>query len=421
MSKVNVATVFKPGGQPTVTYVSRDHLKLEQAVRRAIALPNAFVSITGPSKSGKTVLCRTMMAGHQYVWVEGGQLTPLTNLWLKVASELEQPSEITRSQEKQTGIEAGVSAGGKAKIPFLIEGGGAANAKGSQVTTSLVSAMTEVDRQGACLDHMVRNDIALVIDDFHYIERAQQMELIRSLRGAVFNGLKVILLSVPHHAYDAQQAEIEISGRFVHVEVPEWSSADLREIAGRGFSALNVKCPKKIIDAFADEAQGSPNLMQQFCWDLCFEEGIDDDPSVTRRVSSRFDSNTIFRRLAADAGQPIYDRLASGPQSRTQRLPRQLRQGGTADIYEAILIAISSTGPKKKLSYDEIRSALSDVLIDKTPQKIEVSNALTHLSKISEGISQNSRPIEWLPAELKLVLADPLFRFFLRWKVRQGT
>ena len=61
---------------------------------------------------------------------------------------------------------------------------------------------------------------------------------------------------------------------------------------------------------------------------------------------------------------------------------RPLVNGGATDIYHAILLAIAVTGPKEQLSYDEIRSSLNRVLADKIPQKIEVSNALNHLSGI---------------------------------------
>src|SRR5437868_5408513 len=67
-------TVFVAGGQPSVTYVDRAHLKIEDSLRRALDVPNQIVSLAGPSKSGKTVLCRQVLDGSPYVWVEGGQL-----------------------------------------------------------------------------------------------------------------------------------------------------------------------------------------------------------------------------------------------------------------------------------------------------------------------------------------------------------
>jgi hypothetical protein len=420
MRKYKLNSVFKAVGQPTVTYVSRGHLKLENGVRRAIMMPNAVASITGPSKSGKTVLCREIMKEREFVWIEGGQLNPITKLWSKLASALQKPSALEETDATDTSLTTSIDVEAKAKIPLIAEGSGNLGGKLSRVRSVMKTKRATIDLQDECLAHMTDNEIALVIDDFHYIDRLQQAELVRNLRGAMFNGLKVILISVPHHAYAAQIAENELTGRLVHVEVPEWAHDDLAEIASRGAAALNMQMPSKLIKRFAEEALGSPNIMQQFCWDLCFTHDILETKGAKKRISSKFDPEIIFAKLADDTGLPIYSRLAHGPQTRTPRIGRELINGAEVDIYQAILLAIAATGPKKILTYNEIRDSLSSILGDKVPQKIEVSNALSHLSKISEGISPSNRPIEWMGDQLQLVLADPMFRFFMRWKVRKS-
>jgi hypothetical protein len=68
--------------------------------------------------------------------------------------------------------------------------------------------------------------------------------------------------------------------------------------------------------------------------------------------------------------------------------------GGSVDIYEAILLAIAATGPREKLTYDQIRTSLNAVLIDKVPQKLEVSNALNNLASIAEKESKGGDAFE---------------------------
>lgn len=151
----------------------------------------------------------------------------------------------------------------------------------------------------------------------------------------------------------------------------------------KGFAALNIKCSPQITEMMSREAVGSPQLMQYFCWELCFERGVDRTSPTPIRIPPKFSFEQIFERIAKDMGQPIYDRLAAGPQSRTNRIDRPLKVGDAVDIYQALLLAISATGPKKSLSYDEIRASLSAILKEKVPQKIEVSNALKQIAKIS--------------------------------------
>jgi hypothetical protein len=52
---VKATDVFTPNKVPTITYVQRDE-EAEQKTRNAFDIPNIVVSLSGPSKSGKTVL-----------------------------------------------------------------------------------------------------------------------------------------------------------------------------------------------------------------------------------------------------------------------------------------------------------------------------------------------------------------------------
>ena len=53
------------------------------------------------------------------------------------------------------------------------------------------------------LKTLIAGDFVLVIDDFHYINLDTQLYLSRILKAELFNGLKVILLTLPHRADDA--------------------------------------------------------------------------------------------------------------------------------------------------------------------------------------------------------------------------
>jgi hypothetical protein len=406
--------VFVTGGLPTVTYVDRHKLGLEKKLQRALAKPNQFTSITGTSKSGKTVLLRSFLDEENYVGVDGGQVKDIQTLWQTAADRLSQPMALTTITETSTGTQKTAKLGGSAKLPYLLDikiGADIGSSGSEKISTS---RQNSVDLQNACGRFLIKNDIILVIDDFHYIRREEQTEIVRNLKNFVFDGLKVVLLSVPYKAYEAIQAEVEITGRFVHVNVPDWDEADLQEIGAKGFKALNVDFPSEIIRRFAQESNGSPQLMQSFCWEACVTLEIAETKRLTR-IPSDWDPSEVFEMIAADAGQPIYDKLASGPQKRSDRIPRPLKNGQNVDIYQALLYAIAQTGPKRSLTYNEIRSSLSQVLAEKIPSKLEVSNTLNHLAKISRTVSEDSRPMDWVEDELRLELPDPMFRFFLKW------
>jgi hypothetical protein len=61
-SMVKATDVFTPTDVPTVTYVERAEKNYEGELRKAFDIPKMIVSISGPSKSGKTVLVTKVVA-----------------------------------------------------------------------------------------------------------------------------------------------------------------------------------------------------------------------------------------------------------------------------------------------------------------------------------------------------------------------
>jgi hypothetical protein len=398
--------VFVAGGQPTVTYVERSAEHIELKFARAIATPNQIVSLSGPTKTGKTVLCRRILGERQFVWIDGGQIKNADEFWSRVAFELNLPSSTESTDESAT--KAGIEGG----IPMVV------TASGSQLFKFTDKEKREVNSLGSAITHMTEKKIMLVIDDFHYINEENRVELMRNVKGAVFNGLKVVLLSVTHRVFDAIKAESELTGRFTAITLPHWTDVDLAQIPAKGFEALGTSCPDSIVDSLCSEAQENPFLMQKFCWEICFDLSIEHKKLFGYHVIPiTYDLKAMFRRLSLDAGLPIYQKLAAGPQSRKVRAKRPLRTGGEVDIYQAVLLALAESGPKAVISYEDLRSQLNNTLAERVPQKHEITSALKHLSRISRDIGAESA-VDWDEDKREINLVDPYLRFYLRWQVR---
>lgn len=396
--------VFVAGGQPTITYVERDELDIERGLARAIAAPNQIVSLAGPSKSGKTVLCKRVLGKREFVWIDGGQVSTKEEFWKRVCSELKLADVVEDTNQRETG--------GKLGTNFFITASGSHIYKNS---TTFSKKMGMAD----AIKEMISRKIILVIDDFHYIKEESRVEIVRNIKGAVFNGLKVILLSVTHRTFDAVKAESELTGRFISIQLPPWTIGDLIKIATLGFNVLKVNYDIDFIHKIASESQENPFLMQRFCWEICFDINVDEvDPmTISTTLNSTYNLEALFIRIAKDAGVPIYQQLVTGPQSRKVREKRPLRVGGNADIYEATLMAIAKTGPRSVIKYDDLRVSITDVLADRIPQKQEITSALKHLSRISREKGLESA-IDWDDENRTVTIADPYLRFYLRWQIR---
>jgi len=249
------------GGQPTFTYIERSAEHVELKLARAIATPNQIVSLSGPTKTGKTVLCRRILGDRQFVWIDGGQIRDGEDFWKRVALELDLPDSIETSKDSASTVTAQVG------VPMVMTAGG------SQLYESSKTEKRDLNSLGSALAHMTSNKIMLVVDDFHYIVEDARTELMRNVKGSVFNGLKVILLSVTHRVFDAIKAESELTGRFTAISLPHWTSADLLQIPTKGFAELGTTYPQALMAILGEEAQENPFLMQKFCWEVCFDLG----------------------------------------------------------------------------------------------------------------------------------------------------
>lgn len=366
---VELKEVFVAGGMPSLTYVDREHLNLEKSLRDELAEGHKIVAITGPTKSGKTVLCKKVIQETKSIWIDGGQIEQGNDFWATILSNLKLPEETTISSGSKIsaslrsliGLQSEVSAGRTVKL----------------------AGPTRKDILSLIRDR----NLTLIVDDFHYLSDSLQTEVVRSLKSEVFNGLQVVLIAVPHRAFDAISAEPEMEGRYAHVTIPEWSQDDLRKIASSGFRALGMEVTPETVSEFCDEAIGSPLMMQRFCGRLCLHYEIKVTISPRKNFApTKTVRDEIYRKVAQQFGFPTFEKLAKGPQSRSKRNPRRLRDGsGALDIYQAILIAVGHTGPKTKLHYDEIREALRGLLKEyDIPQKHEVSNALGQMESIAK-------------------------------------
>ncbi|MGN6208857.1 AAA family ATPase [Asticcacaulis sp.] len=410
--------VFTPGGQPSVTYVARDHLELEDAIRKVLAQGYTLNVVTGPTKSGKTVLCtRVLDTGYKHVVVEGGQVRTEADFWSNLAHQLNVAQSATKSKTETDAWKTGGAVGGG--FPGIASATGSHDVSGGTQTTSSLTYQNSLMLNS--LKKLADDDVALLVDDFHYIPSDVQRSIIQALKGPIFKGLSVIFLAVPHRAFDPITVEDELQGRFKHFSIPPWSISDLSLIPKKGFDALNVQCSTGLLNNIVNESFGNPLLVQEICSNICIRSGIYSKSDVGETIDPKLLVPTL-EDVAQSKGFPKYRKLKEGPQARKERKARRLKSGGTADIYEALMLALSALGPKPRTHYDEIRSALKDLMEEgQLPQKHEISAALAHMSKIARENIEGEPPLEFVKSEDALVITDPFLLFYMKWEKQKSS
>jgi CBS domain-containing protein len=257
-------------------------------------------------------------------------------------------------------------------------------------------------------------DQVLIVDDFHYIDQATQLAIVRGLKDLIFGGLGVILAAVPHRAYDAVRVEKEMTGRVTQLSVGFWGLEDLASIAQSGFAALNVRDPLNLRDRLAREAFQSPHLMQDFCRALCKANGVESTQDVPFDLQEP-DWNDFFVSRAPDTSKAAFDLLARGPRQRTDRKPRSLASGVDTDIYGAVLRAIAHTGPLTSITYETLRAALKEIMSSEPPQRHEVTRVLEEMAKIAREQIEGEPVVDYDDQLATLFISDPYFAYWLRW------
>lgn len=407
--------IFVPGGFPRHTYNPRVGLQLEHRLGEVKENLCKLVTVTGQTKSGKTVLARKILPPEETVWVDGGTVSTEDDFWHVVIQQL----ELFQSTAKESSREVSASLEGKAQAQanLLIAKGtgelgvGIVGRRGSS-TSSTRSLSSRV----VALRGLRDSNIPLVVDDFHYIPREMQGGIVRALKPLIFDGLPVAIIAIPHRRYDALKVEKEMTGRISPIDIPVWSADELCFIPETGFSLLNYRLMSETSRRLAAEAIGSPHLMQDFCRGISKTLQIEKVSQMTTLQVSTNQLDKVFVDVAETIGRPVFEKLARGPRQRADRLQRELKGGKTVDIYELVLHALAYMRPGLvSIEYEELRAAIRSVSASQTPQLQEVARVLKHMATIAATDQSSTPVIDFEEEEKKLHITDPFFAFYLRW------
>jgi hypothetical protein len=405
--------VFTPNDVPTATYVKRA-TPLEQRLRDAFVTPKLVISISGPSKSGKTVLVNKVIDRDNLIPLSGSTIRTADELWSHTLQWMESP---TSRVEKEGTVSKGsleVQGEGKAGIPYVAEGkAGAKTSLGrdsmSEVSRSYVSGGLQ-----QVIDEIADSGFVLFIDDFHYIPSPIQAEIGRQIKTAAEAGVRICTASVPHRKDDVVRSNPELRGRVAAVDCAYWSEDELKQIANLGFTAMNMDISPKVVQQLSNEAFGSPQLMQAICLNFCFEKGIletlheqqriDPDLVTLQNVFERTSTLTDFSSMIAQ--------LHSGPRQRgVDRKEYQFIDGTKGDVYRCVLLAMRADPPQLAFKYDDMLKRTAEVCMGDSPVGSSVNQALVQMDKIAK-VFQEAPVLEWDEDVLDVI--EPYFLFFLR-------
>jgi hypothetical protein len=164
--------VFTPGGLPSVTYVDREHLDLERKIKRAVSRGYAINVVTGPTKSGKSVLCHRVLGSVNLIAIEGGQVQSEDEFWQLVAHKMQVAA--TEKSSTSRGSKASVTGSAGWKLGALLTLGSSLEANNTTISEKTLVKSLKI----ACIDAMINSEAVLLVDDFHYVDPSIQKTII---------------------------------------------------------------------------------------------------------------------------------------------------------------------------------------------------------------------------------------------------
>lgn len=402
--------VFTPGGRPTITYNPRAEQRLEETVRDYLDERFRILSISGPTKTGKTVLLRNALP-EDAVWLSGGTIRTDEDFWVAVADGLASVTRFEDEDSQTTQETDSWQVGADLKLV------GGNKGRESEVGSSGTRRLGRDRRHKEAARHDLRKSgRVVVVDDFHYIGADTQLRIVQGLKDLIFDGVGFVVAAVPHRAYDVIRVEKEMTGRVEQLPVGFWKLDDLVEIATKGFDALNAReNSSHLAERLAKESFQSPHLMQEFCRELCKANDVRETGEEVVMLEPP-NWEPFFRdRASQTSSRTSFELLARGPRQRSDRKLRELKDGRITDIYTAILAAVAATGPQTELTYEQVRAALREVMKSEPPQRHEVTRVLDEMTKIARETIPGEPVVDYDDELATLYISDPYFAYYLRW------
>jgi hypothetical protein len=405
-----VAEVFTPDEDPTYTFVSRTDDNSEALIREVAQGKRFVISLSGPSKSGKTVTVRRVF-GDNLIEITGSNLGLSKDLWDRVLDWMEAPTSTSHSTTGQLGGGGGLN--------FGFASARAEVSSGDTVTENFTrGGLAQVVKE------IGGSDFVIFVDDFHYINADVQGELSKQIKSAFEADLKIVAASVPHRSEDLLRSNPELRGRLTNIDVHYWNLPDLRKIAELGFDVLNVAIPNWIIDRLVEEACGSPQLMQAMCQFLCYGAGL--SQGQAERTCLSFDEqrlNEVLDRttLKCNFGD-LLTKLHGGPKTRgTERKVFEFTDGTRGDVYRAVLLGLKGGRPELGIEYAELNNRIEQCCVGDRPVGSSVVEACKQMARMADSVVPGARSIEWDEGYEVLNISDPYLLFYIRCSKKLDT
>lgn len=408
---MNVHDIFTPGRHPEYTFINEHLVEKEQLVRFCLSGGGQLISISGPSKSGKTVFVESVLGKDHILTISGSAVRTEDDVWLCVLALIGTPIKQAVSHTATTGCTANRALGGEVNA-FGIKISANAGTADSKVEDETMSSLYSSSLLDLIVNDLAETPYVIFIDDFHYIAKEIQSRLAKQIKELVRRRVKIICATVPYHSDDVLRANTDLQGRILSIDFEYWQKDTLRLIAEKGCNSLNICLPKEYIDRIANESSGSPQLMQSLCLSTCYVSGI---IGVGAELQSLEISEEQFKKACDQTAlttdyRSLYSQMLEGPKVRgSDRKSYRTKETDSLDVYGIVLRALTLAPPSLTIRYSDLQGRIEQICESEQPTGSSITSTCNQISLIAQ------KAIEWDGNTDVLDIRDPYLLFYMRW------
>jgi hypothetical protein len=418
-NKPAVAEVFPAVGKPVYTYIERGSGVNERKLSQGLSNPGQICLVTGPSKTGKTSLYRSVLPSlrRQELIIRCSGSLNSAQFWASALESLNFQRLAESAEKWGINTTAKIGAQGEVGWSWLAK---VMATVGFEVSSSgEYSIRKEVANSNLGSKHLIpllkELPIQLVVEDFHYLEPLVKKEIFQQWKAFIDEGVSVVVVSTTHHAIDIARANSDLSGRTRFIDVGKWEVDDLAKIPATGFRLLDIKATSLVFDQIAKESVGLPIITQQISQEIASRRNM--NPGSKKRLSNvqidevREAQEYVAENLYANH-KGDYDQLSTGPRKSTRKHA----------TYEKILASFALEPLQFSLKYHELIERVNRLKEDGDDNipAASMTAALRALAKFQER--NKIALLDWHEMERTLYIVEPSFLFYLRQKIdRRAT
>lgn len=425
MKMPNQYEIFTPNGHPVYTYVSRmlkdkagNEYAPESKLKNALKIPGRVVSIAGPSKSGKTALVEKVIGKDNLIKLSGSQIKNPEDLWSLAAQELGIPKEQKNTIKEGTKETQKVEMKCVAGIPGSVKVAAGYSQEESLDNQSELQHTHDLYSYAKVIEIIKNNGKIIFLDDFHYMSEETQKKVAEQIKNAAEKDfIRFCIAQVRHKRDLVVRKNPDLTGRLVNIDFDLWELADIKKIA-TGFTLMGAQVRDSVINAFAQEAGGSPQIMQEICLALTLSEKFAECKEREVEISLSLDEIDELISACIDSidRDRILSRLEEGPASHgKERKEYEIITGEKVDVYGCIVTAIALNPPWLEITKAQLIDRVSFIVTGQKPTSTSIEKSIRHMEKIAQEFDDFNDYLEW-DEDKGLQITDPYLLFFTRWK-----